>query len=154
MDLLRAVLLTTDLIVSSVCVWAGFTWACIFLGAVAYPIIFRTYEFDQTALGLLQMYVPHLYDCQTEIRTLIIGALIGSVSNLHQDRLYKAAVARNAGQGEPEFRLYYSMVGALAFAGSSFGIAWTARPTIHWSVPALFIIARAWSTFTVYTGIL
>ena len=85
---------------------------------------------------------------------MLIGGILGFVSNYHQEYLYSRAAAKNNGRAPPEARLYWAAYGGLIFPLATFAFAWTGRPSVPWSVPAVFLCIANWGEYAMYSGLL
>ncbi|GAA5837618.1 hypothetical protein JCM9279_006807 [Rhodotorula babjevae] len=131
--------LFTEPIVMALAIWVGFCWGMVFLyiGAVVH-VMRETYGFSQGQGA-------------TCLMTGCIGALISYGLHLTiQEPMYARAVARGHGKAKPEVRLYSSAIGALLFSGGAFGFAWTARESIHWIVPCIFVTLTNVGIYSIY----
>jgi hypothetical protein len=98
-----------------------------FLYFGAYPIIFRsTYGMSDGVSAL--MFIP-----------TGIGAVFAIVIFVAWDRFYNrsAKLGRTWALREEYRRLPLACLGGPFFALSEFWLGWTARPSIHWAIPAL-----------------
>ncbi|CAH0050949.1 unnamed protein product [Clonostachys solani] len=98
-----------------------------FLYFGAYPVIFRgTYGMSPGVSAL--MFIP-----------TGVGALLAVGIFMAWDKFHKKAVEDGkAWARREEFRrLPLACLGGLLFALSEFWLGWTARPSIHWAVPAM-----------------
>ncbi|KAG9311883.1 major facilitator superfamily domain-containing protein [Chiua virens] len=113
--------LLTEPLVQSFSVWCGFIWGVVYclLEAIT-PMFQSVYGFNVRQCGYV--YV-----------TSCIGAVIGALANLYQDKLYR----KHFPQKKQEARLYVVCVAALFLPIGMFIFAWTASPKIHWIVPII-----------------
>ncbi|KAK8843471.1 hypothetical protein IAR55_007128 [Kwoniella newhampshirensis] len=134
--------LFTEPIVSALSAWIGFAWACIFLGGSSIVLVFESYGFNVAQAASFEI-------------TMGIGAVVGLVSNIHQEYLYRRAGRKSAnGRSPPEARLYWAAYGGLMFPLSLYIFGWTGRAgVVHWAVPAVFLIFMNWGVFTMYLGV-
>lgn len=90
------------------------------------------------------------------LRAVLIGAILGFISNYHQQHLYNKAAKRNGGKAPPEARLYWAAYGGLLFPIGLYVFAWTARPStgIHWIVPMIFLCLSYWGIACIFAAIL
>lgn len=87
-------------------------------------------------------------------RPVLIGALLGWITNHHQEYLYRKAARRFGGKPPPEARLYHAAVGGIAFPVGMFIFAWTGKPSIPWIVPILALCLSNWGIYCMYGGVL
>ncbi|KAK4703621.1 hypothetical protein P7C70_g2595, partial [Phenoliferia sp. Uapishka_3] len=131
--------LFTEPIVAIMAMWIGTAWGVVFLliGAVAH-VFTETYGFNQGSASSI-------------LACGLIGAIFGWFTNeFIQERIYRNAVVKGGGKAEPEVRLYSSAIGGILFAVGAFGFAGTARPSVHWIAPAIFITVANFGLYTVY----
>ncbi len=149
--------LFTEPIVSALSTWMGFAWAIIFLGGTSELLVFRQYGFNDGEAGSIQMWVSSTSSLSRQLTSnsvVLIGAIFGFISNLHQDHLYAQKAAKHGGRAPPEARLYWAAYGGLLFPLATFAFAWTGRPDIPWPVPAMFLCLANWGEYVMYSGIL
>ncbi|KAI1105326.1 major facilitator superfamily protein [Jackrogersella minutella] len=104
-----------------------YQYVIFFLYFGAYPVIFRgTYSMSNGVSAL--MFIP-----------IGIGAVLAIVIFVAWDRFHRANVAKGTPWAlqEEYRRLPLACLGGPLFALSEFWLGWTARPNIHWAVPAL-----------------
>ncbi|TXT05083.1 hypothetical protein VHUM_03903 [Vanrija humicola] len=130
--------LCTEPIVTAMSLWIGFAWSCIYLGSSATLTVFAQYGWSPGVTGL-------------SLLSTLVGGLLGFVSNFHQERIYRRAVA--AGSATPEVRLYWAASGGLLFPVCMYAYAWTGRPSVHWIVPVLFLSGAMWGVYIMYCGV-
>ncbi|GAA6061662.1 hypothetical protein JCM10212_000845 [Sporobolomyces blumeae] len=133
--------LLTEPIVTALALWVGFAWGSVFLlvGTIAH-VFAETYGFNKG-------------EASTVLICGFIGAAIGCATNVWiQEPMYQRAVQRGQGKAKPEVRLYSAAVGSLLFAAGCFAFAGTARPSVHWIVPAIFICVLNVGIYTIYLG--
>ena len=82
-----------------------------------------------------------------------MGAMIGSIGGVYQDKLYIGRATRN-GAAVPELRLFAAAFGGMLFAASTFGFAWTGRPGVPWPVPITLLVLTNAGIYLVYLGFL
>ncbi|KIJ63081.1 hypothetical protein HYDPIDRAFT_29773 [Hydnomerulius pinastri MD-312] len=113
--------LLTEPLVQSFSVWSGFTWGVVYCLLESVSPMFETvYGFDVKQTGFIYA-------------ALSVGALVGFLANLYQDKLYRMYYA----QKKQEARLYLACVAALCLPVGMLIFAWTASPNIHWIVPMI-----------------
>ncbi|KAI0841290.1 major facilitator superfamily protein [Hypoxylon sp. FL0890] len=104
-----------------------YQYVIFFLYFGAYPVIFsNTYSMSNGVSAL--MFVP-----------IGIGAVLAIVIFVAWDRYHRRSVERGKSWAlqEEYRRLPLACLGGPLFALSEFWLGWTARPNIHWAVPAL-----------------
>ncbi|KAF9237707.1 major facilitator superfamily domain-containing protein [Melanogaster broomeanus] len=113
--------LLTEPLVQSFSVWCGFTWGVVYclLESVT-PMFVTVYGFDIRQTGFVYA-------------TLSVGACIGFLANIYQDKLYRMYYTRK----QQEARLYAACVAALCLPVGMLIFAWTASPKIHWIAPII-----------------
>ena len=85
---------------------------------------------------------------------MTIGAIIGFISNFHQQSIYQKRALRSVNKKcSPEVRLYWSCAGGLFFSIGCIMFAWTTKESIHWIVPAIALVILTWGIFIVYTAV-
>ncbi|KAI9636527.1 MSF transporter [Dioszegia hungarica] len=134
--------LVTEPIVSALSAWIAFAWACVFLGGTSILLVFQEYGWNYGQLGMIQI-------------TVLIGGILGAISNRHQEYLFRRSALKpgNNGRSPPEARLYWAAYGGLMFPLAMFVFAWTGRPWIPWAVPAVCLIIANWGIYSMYVGI-
>lgn len=99
----------------------------LFVGAIAH-VFQDTYGFSQGQAG-------------TVLICGFIGAAISCIlQNTVQERIYKRALVKGNGKAPPEVRLYPACIGGILFSAGLFAFGGTARESVHWIVPAIFIV--------------
>lgn len=132
--------LFTEPIVTAISLWIGFAWGCVFLGGTSVTLTFEQYGWSRGQLGTAQVVV-------------IIGAVLGFISNYHQQYLYARIAKKNGGRAPPEARLIWAAYGGLLFPLGLFAFAWTGRPSIHWIVPMLFLCLVYWGITCIFSAV-
>lgn len=123
-------MLTTEPIVTLVCLYNGFLFGLMYNFVVASPWIYQHYYgFDTVGQSL-------------SFLGLICGTILAPFPLVLLDHvLYQPRLKRfNATHPEnerfpPEYRLYPSLISSILLPACLFAFAWTVRPTIHWVVP-------------------
>lgn len=134
--------LFTEPIVSAICLWIGFAWGCIFLSASSTLLVFGQYGWNSGVTGSSEF-------------AILVGGILGYLSNYHQEYLYARAAARSSkGRAEPEARLYWAATGGFLFPLCLFVYAWTGRPEYHWAIPAVFLSLSMCGVYIMYLGVL
>ncbi|KIR52444.1 MFS transporter [Cryptococcus gattii Ru294] len=133
--------LVTEPIVSALSAWIGFAWACIFLSQSSILLVFESYGFNAAQAGSFQT-------------TMAIGAVLGFISQYHQEHLYSRACAKHNGKAPPEARLYWAAYGGLLFPFALYVYAWTGQAgVVHWAVPGVALVFMNWGVFAMYSGV-
>jgi hypothetical protein len=84
---------------------------------------------------------------------LSVGAIIGTIINPFQDRLYLSSGHKNKkqpGKPVPEARLYFSIPGSLLFTAGLFWYGWSSYPHVHFMVPTLAIGLIGLGIYSIY----
>jgi MFS family permease len=87
---------------------------------------------------------------------LSAGAIIGTILNPIQDRLYLSSRSRNTerpGRPIPEARLYFSVPGSLIFTAGLFWYGWASYPDVPWIVPTLGIACVGLGIYEIYMAV-
>ena len=99
-------MLATEFVVSSFTLWVSFAWGILFLFQSSIPIVFsELYGYDTFQTTLIQL-------------ALSVGAIIATIINPIQDKLYLNSASRNTerpGKPIPEARLYFAVPSSLLF---------------------------------------
>ncbi|KAF8837441.1 MFS general substrate transporter [Paxillus ammoniavirescens] len=111
--------LLTEPLVQSFSIWVGFTWG------VVYCLLESISPMFETVYGFNVRQTGYVYGA------LSVGAFIGFIANMYQDKLYRIHYT----QKKQEARLYLACVAALCLPVGMFIVAWTASPKIHWMAP-------------------
>lgn len=124
-----AYMLCTEPVILFITLWSAFCFGVVYISIQSIPQIYGTlYGFSDPQSGIVQLAV-------------LIGMIAGFFAYLPQNRYYQRSAARNKvnpGVPIPEARLALSMpTSIIALAGGLFLYGWTARPEIHWMVPAI-----------------
>ena len=125
---------------TAISAWVGFAWACMFLGGTSITLVFAERGWHSGQLGSVQMVV-------------FVGAILGFISNYHQQYLYARIAKRNGGKAPPEARLIWATIGSLLFFAGMFVFAWTGRPDIHWTIPVIALCIANWGIFAIFSGV-
>ena len=137
-------MLATEFVVSSFTLWVSFAWGILFLFQSSVPIVFsELYGFNTFQTSLIQL-------------ALSLGAIVGTIVNPIQDKLYLKSAARNMERpGKPilEARLYFAVPGSLIFTVGMFWYGWSSYPHIHWIVPALGIGCVGYGIYGIYLAV-
>ncbi|KAK8865569.1 hypothetical protein IAR55_000713 [Kwoniella newhampshirensis] len=134
-------MLFTEFVVFAFTLWVSFAWGLLFLFQSSIPQTFSTnYGFNTFQGTLVQLAIS-------------VGAIIGTIINPFQDRLYLASAKNNKeteGKPVPESRLYFSIPGSLLFTGGLFWYGWTSYPGVPWIVPTLAIGCIGLGIYSIY----
>ncbi|OWZ69856.1 hypothetical protein AYX14_04770 [Cryptococcus neoformans] len=134
-------MLLTEFVVFSFTLWVSFAWGLLFLFQSSIPQTFSAnYGFNTFQSSLVQL-------------ALSVGAIVGTIINPYQDKLYLRSAHRNKeaeGKPIPEARLYFSIPGSLLFAGALFWYGWSSYPNVHWIVPTLAIGFIGLGIYSIY----
>ncbi|OAX39680.1 MFS general substrate transporter [Rhizopogon vinicolor AM-OR11-026] len=123
-------LLLTEPIVQSLCLWVGLTWGVLFSLLESVTTEFQSvYNFSVGETGLVFL-------TQRKV-VLFVGAILGLMANMYQERLYQKHFAAK-GQ---EARLYIACAAAIVMPVSMSIYAWTASPNIPWIIPLIGLTA-------------
>ncbi|KAF9038954.1 MFS polyamine transporter [Hymenopellis radicata] len=123
-------LLFAEPVVFSFSLWVGFAWGMTYALVSSISLSFETlYDFNKGEVGSV-------------FATMIVGSILGYLSNTFQERLYHS---NHANRG-PEARLYSSCAAAVMLPAGIFLYSWTSSSYIHWSVPCLAIVVRTSSS--------
>lgn len=139
-------MLLTEPVVTFFTLWISFAWGILFLFFSSVVQTFKTnYGFDTFQTGLIQLAIS-------------VGALIGTVVNPLQDRIYLRTATHNEerpGKPIPEARLYTSIPGSILFAGGLFWYGWasTGHGHIHWIVPTCGIACTGVGIYSIYMAV-
>lgn len=83
------------------------------------------------------------------------GAVLGLISQNHQEYLYRRACSKHNGKAPPEVRLYWAAYGGLLFPFALYVYAWTGQAgVVHWAVPGVALVFMNWGVFAMYSGVL
>lgn len=127
---------------TAISAWIGFAWGCIFLGTSSTLLVFRQYGWSSGMTGMSEL-------------TLLVGAVLGYMANMHNEWLYRRKAAKSpSGRAPPEARLYWAATGGLLFPLCMFAYAWTGRPGVHWIAPAIFLSLSNCGVYVMYSSVL
>ncbi|PLB52472.1 MFS general substrate transporter [Aspergillus steynii IBT 23096] len=117
-------MLTTEPLVTSICLYTGFQFALLYTFVVASPWVFRTvYAFSSQAQSL-------------SFLGMVTGCLTAPPVLISIDRLIKRLrPPTSQTPSTPEDRLHAALYGSLVLPAGLFWFAWTAQPSIHWMSP-------------------
>lgn len=137
-------MLLTEPVVTAFSLWLALAWGLLFLFFSAISQTFSAaYGFGVFQQGLIML-------------ALSVGALIGTLLNPIQDKLYMQSARRNKqrpGKPIPEARLYLSVPGSLLLTAGLFMYGWTVNSAIHWIVPTIAITMVGLGIYNVYLGV-
>lgn len=124
--------------------WISFAWGILYLFFSSVVQTYSTnYGWSNFQTGLVQLAIS-------------VGAVIGTIINPIQDRLYLRSANRNKerpGKPIPEARLYFAVPGSLLFAGGLFWYGWASQPSVHWIVPTIGITIAGIGIYSIYMGV-
>ncbi|KAG8932743.1 hypothetical protein FRC02_000644 [Tulasnella sp. 418] len=130
-------LLFTESVVASFSLWVGFAWGVLYGLIQSVGPVFKTvYGFGPGESGSV-------------FATLCIGAIIGTLLNSYQERLYQRYVKVKG----PEARLFAAMVAGILLPIGCFIYAWTCNREIHWIAPCIGIIIIILGIYTIYAAV-
>jgi len=131
------ILLFTEPVVAGFGLWVGFGWGILYGLLESISLVFQTlYGFDSAQVGLVSLSIP-------------VGAILGWLSNIYQEKLYR----RNVERIGPEARLYCACAAGLIFPAGWFIYAWTSSSNIHWIAPTIGIAVVVWGVFLIYLAV-
>ncbi|KAF2862414.1 MFS general substrate transporter [Piedraia hortae CBS 480.64] len=137
-------MLLTEFVVISFTIWVSFAWGVLFLFQSSIPQVYKSlYGWGMFKTMLIQL-------------ALSIGAILATMLNPIQDRLYLRSSARNRerpGRPVPEARLYFSVPGSLIFTIGLFWYGWSAYKSVHWVVPAIGIAFVGFGIYEIYMAV-
>lgn len=137
-------MLLTEPVVTFFTLWVSFAWGILFL---FFSSVVQTFS-SSYGMGTLQTGLIQL--------AISVGAVIATLLNPIQDRLYLQSAARNKeqpGKPIPEARLYFAVPGSLLFTAGLFWYGWTCRPGMHWIVPTIAIAVVGIGIYSIYLGV-
>lgn len=118
-------MLTTEPMVTCICIYLSFVYGLLFMLIEVYPIVFK----ENRHFALVPSTLPYL--------GLFVGVLAAVGINLINNPLYIKAVRKNKGRPVPEARLPPMLIGGVFLTGGIFWLGWTASPSIPWIVPTI-----------------
>ncbi|KZF22902.1 MFS general substrate transporter [Xylona heveae TC161] len=137
-------MLFTEWVVFSFTIWVSFAWGILFLFSQSISQTFSTnYGFSVFQTSMIQLAIS-------------FGAIVGTIINPLQDRLYLSSARRNKetpGRPIPEARLYFSVPGSLLFTAGLFWYGWSSYPHVPWPVPALGIGCVGLGIYSIYLAV-
>jgi MFS family permease len=138
-------MLTTEFVVIAFTLWVSFAWGILFLFQSSVSIVFSSvYGFDTFQVTLVQL-------------ALSVGAVLATLINPIQDRLYLSSRHRNTerpGKPIPEARLYSAVPGSIIFSAGMFWFGWASQPDIHWIVPTLGLGCVGIGVYSIYLAVI
>ncbi|KAF8074571.1 MFS polyamine transporter [Lyophyllum atratum] len=130
-------LLCTEPVVISISAWIGFAWGVTFCMVASIPGVFKDlHGFNLGQTGAINA-------------TLIIGSMIGFMTNFYQERLYHKYFAKRG----PEARLHTACFAAILLPVGMLMYAWSSYPNVHWIVQAIGITIFTCGTFIIYLAV-
>lgn len=128
------ILLFSEPIVFWISLWLAFAWGVFFCLLGTVPAVFRRlHGFSVGQVGSVSA-------------TMLIGAALGYVTTLYQERVYLKKVSVRS----VEARLYLCCIAGIAFPISMFMFAWFCNSNIHWILLCLAMTLFHWASFTIY----
>jgi MFS family permease len=140
--LLRPIELLCTPICFLVALYASFCYGILYMQLGAIPIIFGQVR----GWGPFVAVLPFL--------SILIGAILGCVTNIYNQTLYNKAYHAAGNRAVPEKRLPPMMVGSVLFSAGQFVLGWTAAPRIHWIVPCIGLVMMGTGFFTIFQAAL
>ena len=142
-----AYLLCTEPVVFVFTLLSGLSYGIVFLCTQAVVQVYSAnYGWAEYQGGLVQV-------------SLAVGAFMGLLTCIVQDRFFARAATRSLATGIheslPEVRLYASIPGS--FIGLSAGLfwyGWTSYPSLHWIVPSIGLCIIGWGSVVVMQAIM
>lgn len=121
--------------------------------SIQYPSNFRQ-QVSRVSLQLAHSsYGFNTFQSSLIQLALSLGAIIGTIINPFQDRLYLSSGHKNKkqpGKPIPEARLYFSIPGSLLFTAGLFWYGWSSYPHVHFMVPTLAIGCIGLGIYSIY----
>lgn len=137
-------MLVTEFVVISFTLWVSFAWGILFLFQNSVTQVFESlYGFGTFQTTLIQL-------------ALSVGAVIGTIINPIQDRLYLRTANKNKekpGKPIPEARLYFAVPGSLIFTVGLFWYGWSSYTHVHWIVPTIGISLVGLGIYEIYMAV-
>jgi hypothetical protein len=137
-------MLVTEFVVISFTLWVSFAWGILFLFQSSVTQVFtELYGFGTFQTNLVQL-------------ALSVGAIVGTIINPVQDRLYLRSAKSNKerpGKAVPEARLYFAVPGSLIFTAGMFWYGWSSYTSVHWIVPTLGIGCVGLGIYEIYMAV-
>lgn len=141
-------MLFTELIVSLVCLYAGFSFALVYaLVACLGEIYQMTYGFTTTQQGLA--FIPLLLGVIAGPATLIITQKAKELKAAKQPAADPSVPKEKP---PPEASLQSAMVGGVILPAGLIWMAWTLQPGIHWICPMVASVFITWGARMVYVS--
>ncbi|KZP11098.1 MFS general substrate transporter [Athelia psychrophila] len=130
-------LLVTEPIVFSISVWVGFVYGILYCMVESVGPIFETlHNFNSGEVGLT--FAP-----------IVIGAFLGVLSNVFQERLYQ----KNFPTRGPEARLYFACGAGAVFPTGLLIYAWCSFPQVPWIALIIGMVVFMWAAYTIYVAV-
>ncbi|KAK4502361.1 hypothetical protein PRZ48_005786 [Zasmidium cellare] len=137
-------MLVTEFVVISFTIWVSFAWGILFLFQSSVAIVFaKLYNFDTFQISLIQL-------------ALSVGAILATLINPIQDKLYLNSAARNLerpGKPIPEARLYFAVPGSVIFGVGMIWYGWASYSNLHWIVPTLGLACVGIGVYSIYLAV-
>lgn len=122
--------------------YASFCYGILYLQLGAIPIIFQ----EGRGWSPVVSSLPFL--------AILVGAWIGCVANVYNQRLYNVKWHAAGERAIPEARLPPMMVGSVLFAAGQFIVGWTADPRFPWIAPVIGFVCLGIGFFTIFQAAL
>lgn len=134
-------LLLTEPVVFFFSLWAAFAWATLYVALGAVPLVFRsTYAFS-------------LAQSNAVLAAMCVGAVLMTPISIYQARVLGRFASAALPPDVPEARLYCACVESALLPLGLFAFGWSARPDVHWIVPAIAIGVATMGIFAVYLAV-
>jgi len=137
-------MLFTEFVVLSFTIWVSFAWGILFLFQSSIVTVFSNlYGFNAFETTIVQLAIS-------------VGAVIATIINPIQDRLYLNSARRNKetpGRPIPEARLYFAVPGSFIFTVGMFWYGWGSYRSLPWIVPALGIGLVGFGIYEIYMAV-
>jgi multidrug resistance protein len=136
--LVRPIQLLMTPICFLVALYASFCYGILYMQLGGIPIIFG----EKRGWNPLVAELPFL--------CILIGALLGSLINVWNQKRYNKAFRAAGNRPVPEQRLPPMMLGSVLFSGSQFLVGWTGPRDVHWIVPCMGLVLLGCGFFTIF----
>ena len=118
-------MLVTESIMTSVALYASFTYSLIYLCLQVYPIVFE----EERGYSPLIACLPFL--------GILVGIMSALAINFANQAWYARAMRANNGKAVPEARLPPMLIGGVLLPTGLFWLGWTAAPKYPWALPTV-----------------
>ena len=134
------ILLCTQPIVQVWSLYCAYLWGVLYPLIATFPNVWTNIYKESISIGSLNYL------------SLFVGMGIASQGGTRlADRYYRAAVAKDGNQSNPEARLPVLILGACIVPIGLFWYGWSARPSIHWIMP--YVIALNTKGYPVFRSL-